>query len=121
MQYHYLRVWAPEKNGDDLSGFRKTVVRVNKTGKPISGIETGREGLTIRAVAPIFFMDEQIGSVELFSGLAPFAEKVGSLTNSSISVYSLKNALTDDKNRGSSEFISASQGQDMSNLNPLFP
>ena len=115
----FLRVWAPEKNGDDLSDFRETVVRVNKTGKPVSGIEAGREGLALRAVAPIFFMDKQIGSVELFSGLAPFAAKVGSLTGSSISVYSLKNVLTNAKSKGLSE-IPVFQGPGMYNLNPGF-
>ena len=85
----------------------------------IFDLETGREGLAIRAVAPIFFMDEQIGSVELFSGLAPFTAKVGSLTDSIISVYSLQNVLTDAGSKGLSE-ISASQCSSMYNLNPYF-
>jgi methyl-accepting chemotaxis protein len=116
----FLRVWAPEKNGDDLSDFRKIVVSVNKTGEPMSGIEAGREGLALRAVAPIFFMDQQVGSVELFSGLAPFAGKAGSLTGSSISVYTLKDALTDARHNGPAEFVLSNQDPTPNNLDPDF-
>jgi len=37
--HSYLRVHKPEKFGDDLSSFRKTVVETNKQRKPIQGIE----------------------------------------------------------------------------------
>lgn len=48
----FLRVWKPEKWGDDLRSFRKTVVTVLNTGKPVYGIEPGRAGLAVRGVAP---------------------------------------------------------------------
>ena len=34
----FLRVHQPEKFGDDLSGFRKTVVEANATNKPVLGL-----------------------------------------------------------------------------------
>ena len=44
----YLRVHQPKKFGDDLSGFRKTVVAANQARKPIVGLEGGVAGLGIR-------------------------------------------------------------------------
>ncbi len=71
LQFHtapatsFLRVHAPKKFGDDLSSFRLTVVDVNKTHKPVSGLEYGVEGLGIRGVVPVFNGGEQVGSVEV--------------------------------------------------------
>jgi methyl-accepting chemotaxis protein len=65
----FLRVWKPEKNGDDLSSFRHTINHVIKTKKPLSAIEVGRAGLTFRGLAPIF--DEYknyLGSIEFMMG-----------------------------------------------------
>lgn len=70
-QYHtpqgisFLRLHKPEKFGDDLSSFRKTVVECNKSKKPVVGIEVGVAGLGLRVVYPVFLNGEHIGSVEL--------------------------------------------------------
>ncbi|MDK2792027.1 MAG: methyl-accepting chemotaxis protein [Deferribacteres bacterium] len=70
-QYHlppaqtFLRLHNPEKFGDDLSGFRKTVVECNKTKKKVVGVEVGVAGLGLRVVYPVFLNGEHIGSVEL--------------------------------------------------------
>lgn len=60
----YLRVHKPEKFGDDLSGFRKTVVATNTKKEPISGLEKGVAGVGNRGIAPIFQNGVHIGSVE---------------------------------------------------------
>ncbi|GHD56765.1 methyl-accepting chemotaxis protein [Thalassobaculum fulvum] len=60
----FLRVHKPEKFGDDLSGFRLTVVEVNTEGKAISGLEHGVAGLGMRGVVPVRRDGEQVGSVE---------------------------------------------------------
>ncbi len=71
LQFHlapatsFLRVHRPEKFGDDLSGFRFTVVEVNRTQKPVFGIENGVEGLGIRGVVPMMKDQKPIGSVEV--------------------------------------------------------
>ncbi len=74
----FLRVWRPDKYGDDLRSFRKTVVEVLKTGKPIYGIEPGRAGLAVRGIAPIFWegQDKPVGSVEVFTSLKAVAERL---------------------------------------------
>jgi methyl-accepting chemotaxis protein len=64
----FYRVHKPAKHGDDLSGFRKTVLQVNTAGEPRSGIEVGVAGAGIRGVVPVRRAGEQVGSVEF--GLA---------------------------------------------------
>ena len=72
----FLRVWKPQKWGDDLRSFRHTVVKVQKTGRPIAGIEAGRAGLAIRGVAPVIDDDGTVlGSVEVFSSINAYANK----------------------------------------------
>ena len=65
----FLRAWNPNKNGDDLSGFRKTVLYVKKTKKPIVAIELGRAGLVLRGLSPIIEDGKYLGSVEFMQGL----------------------------------------------------
>ncbi len=61
----FLRLEKPEKFGDDLSGFRKTVVQVNGQQIDAVGIEEGVAGLSARAVVPVFYLDRKhTGSVE---------------------------------------------------------
>ena len=49
----FLRVQKPEKFGDDLSSFRKTVVKANAEKKVISGLETGVSDLGFRVIFPL--------------------------------------------------------------------
>jgi len=60
----FVRNWKPNKFGDDLSGFRKTIMKVKKTRKPVFDFEVGRIGLTLRSIVPIVQDDEYLGSVE---------------------------------------------------------
>jgi len=60
----FLRVHKPKKFGDDLSGFRKTILLTNKAKKPVSGLERGRAGLGARGLTPIFYQGKHVGSVE---------------------------------------------------------
>lgn len=71
LQFHlppatsFLRVHTPEKFGDDLSGFRKTVVTANQEHRLVSGIESGVAGLGLRAVVPVSTADgSPVGTVE---------------------------------------------------------
>ncbi|MDZ7640927.1 MAG: methyl-accepting chemotaxis protein [Desulfurivibrio sp.] len=83
LQLHYhlpsgrslARVWRErqtQRNGewvdisDDLSGFRPTVLEVNRNKQTLHGIEVGRSGLMIRGMAPITDSDgRHLGSVEM--------------------------------------------------------
>ncbi|MEA2098497.1 MAG: methyl-accepting chemotaxis protein [Campylobacterota bacterium] len=67
--HSFLRAWKPKKFGDDLSGFRKTVLNVKRTKKPLVAIELGRAGLVLRGLAPIINNGEYLGSVEFMQGL----------------------------------------------------
>ncbi|NIY78630.1 HAMP domain-containing protein [Celeribacter sp. HF31] len=60
-----FRVHKPEKFGDDLSEFRKTVVSANDTQAPVAGLERGRAGLGIRGLAPISDQGRHVGTVEI--------------------------------------------------------
>lgn len=64
----FLRVHRPEKFGDDLAGFRKTIVSTNTSQKPISGLEKGVAGIGNRGVVPIFNEGQHVGSVEFGLG-----------------------------------------------------
>jgi len=67
--HSFLRVWKPEKYGDDLTSFRKTILAVKETKKPLVAIEIGVAGLELRGIAPIFSGGEYVGSVEFMQGL----------------------------------------------------
>ncbi len=63
--HSFLRMHDPQKYGDDLSGFRKTVVYVNQTHQKISGFEDGISNNGYRFVFPLFDRNIYLGSVEL--------------------------------------------------------
>jgi len=87
----FLRSWKPNKFGDDLSSFRKSVVKVLKTGEPIKGIDTGRNGLSIRGIAPIKAEGKIIGSVEIIKNCALVAEKLAKLNGIINQLFVLQN------------------------------
>jgi methyl-accepting chemotaxis protein len=49
----FFRAHDPKTFGEDISARRTTVVESNKTGKPIVGVEAGRDSLSIFAMTPI--------------------------------------------------------------------
>lgn len=75
-----VRLWREKqtkKNGiwvdisDDISSFRQTVLDVNRSGAPISGIELGRGGFVMRGLVPV--KDEYgktIGSAEVLKNFS---------------------------------------------------
>ena len=65
----YLRNWKPTKFGDDLSGFRESIVKVNNTRQAINGFEIGKAGLSLRSVVPIIQDGVHLGSLEFIQGL----------------------------------------------------
>ncbi len=72
-----VRMWRDkqvQRNGewidvsDDLSSFRSTVLEVNRTKKPVSGIELGRGGFVLRGLVPVQAPDgRHLGSVEVLT------------------------------------------------------
>jgi len=60
----FLRLHMPAKHGDDLSGFRHTVVTANTGNRAVAGLESGRAGIGIRGVVPMSAGGRAVGSVE---------------------------------------------------------
>jgi methyl-accepting chemotaxis protein len=87
----FLRAWKPDKNGDDLSGFRHTIVEVKSTQKPFAAIEVGKNGPTIRGLAPIIKDGEYLGSVEFMQGFNSVVKDAKKSINSSYLVLMNKN------------------------------
>ncbi|MBB4287066.1 methyl-accepting chemotaxis protein [Roseospira goensis] len=84
----FVRIHKPEKFGDDLSGFRKTVVAANQERTPIRGLERGVAGLGMRGVSPVFHDGAHVGSVEF--GLSfgqPFFESFAAATGARVGLY----------------------------------
>jgi methyl-accepting chemotaxis protein len=89
----FLRAWNPKKNGDDLSSFRYSVVEVNSTKKSLVAIETGRAGLVIRGISPIFNDGEHIGSIEFIQGFNSVVKSLKKVDNQELLVL-MDNSLT---------------------------
>ncbi|MBB1485884.1 methyl-accepting chemotaxis protein [Oceanospirillum sediminis] len=86
----WLRVHKPAKFGDDLSGFRETVVETNQQKKRVNGIEKGVAGLGIRGVAPVIIDQKHWGSVEFgFSLGQSFFDQVKADTGVELQVFKL--------------------------------
>ena len=86
----FLRVWRSKQHAsDDISGFRKTVLDINK-GKhqPIMGVEVGRGGFAIRGLAPVVGPDGQhLGSVEMLSAYTPLVLTAKTSDTQNLGVY----------------------------------
>lgn len=76
----FLRMQKPEKYGDDLSSFRKTVLKTNETKKEVIGLETGVSDLGFRVIYPVFTeTGVHLGSVEYGGALnTAFIERLAS-------------------------------------------
>ena len=60
----FLRVHDPKAFGDDISARRATIVESNKTGKPIVGVEMGRDSLGIFGITPIMHDGKSLAVAE---------------------------------------------------------
>jgi methyl-accepting chemotaxis protein len=84
--HSFVRSWKPNKYGDDLSGFRKTILAVKKEKRPFAAIEVGKAGPTIRGLAPIFYDEKYIGSVEFMQGFNSIIKNARKRLNASMLV-----------------------------------
>ncbi len=82
----FLRLHKPSKFGDDLSGFRKTVIEANKTKKPIVGFEVGRGGLGLRVVYPVEYQGKHLGTMEFGASVKSILDKITAKNNLAYSV-----------------------------------
>lgn len=93
----FLRVWrkAGERDGgDDISAFRKTVLKANNEKTQVVGIEVGDEGFAIRGILPITGSGgEHLGSVEGIMPLGKVFETAKALETDNVAVYLLASQL----------------------------
>jgi len=77
----FVRLWDYENaTEDDLSAFRGAFEKIKKSKKPLKGIEIGRHGMFIRAIAPVMKGYEYVGSIETavgFESLNEYFKKEG--------------------------------------------
>jgi len=88
--HSFVRLWKLNKYGDDLSSFRKTIVEVVNTKKPLSAIEIGRSGLFLRGIAPVMENNKYLGSVEFAQGLDSISKNAKKLGCEVVVVIDLK-------------------------------
>ncbi len=84
----FFRAHEPEQFGDDLSGFRATVVTANAERSPVTGLEAGRFGLGLRAVIPISWEGEHVGTVEVGTSFgAAFFERFAAANDIEVAFF----------------------------------
>lgn len=94
MQFHlapatsFLRLHDPDNFGDDLSGFRHTVVAANQARQQVAGVEEGVAGLGVRGVVPVSYAGRHSGTLEMGMGLGQaFAESFKAAHGADIGIY----------------------------------
>jgi methyl-accepting chemotaxis protein len=60
----FLRSWNKDKNGDDLTYFRKAIPKVKNSRKVLNTFEVGKIGLAFRSISPIINKSTYYGSLE---------------------------------------------------------
>jgi len=87
----FLRVWEPNKYGDNVAQYRPDIKKVLTLGQSICGIEVGHAGISVRGIAPIFLegKSKPIGCVEVFGTLGEVAKVIKNLTHQNIAIYGL--------------------------------
>lgn len=84
----FLRVHKPKKFGDNLSSFRKTVVKTNTTKQPVRGLEKGVAGLGVRGMVPVAYNGQHTGSLEFGMSFGqPFFDTFKQKTNIDLALY----------------------------------
>ncbi|WP_263832183.1 cache domain-containing protein [Sulfurospirillum oryzae] len=77
----FMRLWDySNQTNDDLSTFRHALDKIKQTKHPIKGIEIGRSGMFMRAIAPVFQKGEYVGTIETvvdFKDLNTYFKKDG--------------------------------------------
>ncbi|KJR44028.1 methyl-accepting chemotaxis sensory transducer [Candidatus Magnetoovum chiemensis] len=99
----FLRVHTPDKYGDDLSSFRKTVVNANLQESAVTGIEVGRAGPGFRIVYPITHNEKHVGTVEIGSSLEVLLLNARNTTDTEYAIAIYNDVFTKAKRFASEE------------------
>lgn len=60
----FLRVHSPKVFGDDVTSLHPDVVAVNRERKQMIGFSSGRKGIQLRVVSPIFYNGKYLGALQ---------------------------------------------------------
>lgn len=102
----FLRLHQPDKFGDNLKDFRPSVNLVNEKKEEVIGLEEGVAGLGFRAVLPIDYNGQHLGSFEYGGEFQHgFIEKLQDEFKGEYVIYGFDNSLTP-------RFISSTEAQD---------
>jgi len=71
----YLRSWDYNASGEELSSFRKGIVQVRRTHRPLVSVEVGKR-LNIKAISPMIDEGEYLGSIEVIEGFNDLERKM---------------------------------------------
>jgi len=124
----FLREWRPagdKDGGDDISAFRKAILKVYETRKPVSGIEVGVAAFEIRGIAPI--LDSQnnyIGSVEFMSNFNSMLKKIKADKNDDFMILmkgehtSIAKGLANSRKIGNYIIVNSTNDNVFANMNP---
>lgn len=83
----FIRCWS-SKNGDDISSFRNTILKISKDHQPIKGIEVGRGGFVVRGIAPVKSEKGKYnGSVEVLLGLENYLSDSKNSENEELAMF----------------------------------
>ena len=93
----YLRNWKTNKFGDDLSSFRKSVVKVNSDKQAVNGYEIGKAGLSLRSVVPIMDKNNHLGSLEFIQGLNSVAKAFNKSDEGFLLLMDIENKVVEPK------------------------
>lgn len=77
----FMRLWDyNNQTNDDLSTFRHALEKIKQNKQPTHGIEIGRHGMFMRAIAPVFNVNDYVGTIETvvdFKDLNAYFKKDG--------------------------------------------
>jgi len=103
----FLRLHAPGKFGDNMESFRETINQARKTGRGVGGIERGVLGLSIRSVAPVFYQNRLVGTVEFGLSMGkPLLQEFKKMYGAEVVLY-----LQGEPNRETLQVFAATQHQ----------
>ncbi|NPA95010.1 MAG: hypothetical protein GXO58_06245, partial [Thermodesulfobacteria bacterium] len=85
----FLRSWDPNRYGDTTSN-KDSIVQVLDTGRPLKAIEAGKNGFAIKAVCPVKYQGNIVGSVEAFESGARIAERLASIKGEINQLFSIE-------------------------------
>ncbi|SDS58556.1 PAS domain S-box-containing protein [Halopseudomonas litoralis] len=102
-----LRMHQSDAWGDELAAWRPMADRVQRTGIPFSGLSAGRYGVGIRAIVPVFAVDNDdrvVASVEVGFGIGSALYQLDNELQASLAVLintsAVQDLLIDQSNAG---------------------